>query len=375
MGYQAKAFVMNVSRDRVQVASKMALILARLVRIEKQQDAVMEDLNNYLDTRVNSAVQKLSDYLSSDDVRRRFTSWTLDEVPKAESSWEVTENSITQLMHSRLRDMIEHWEEDNRVFAHARESLLQHFQQQYNFVEGQLRNLQGAVMGENLAPESVPSDEDITMAAKVIIGVTSPIWVPLTLVALVIGAPVVGIMAIKSKLEDTRRIRQYEKDKCSFMAEISAEYLDDVMKEGVLRWFVKDQLEEANLCLKQIEARIPELIQADKMLLEQLCDETRSKKEIQELYEPILDEADDIRGRLAVFGLKEIRAADISSEELDWKEDASYRLGHGAFASVFKGKMRRHGSDQLVPVALKVCNAFLDANNARMILTEVEFLR
>ena len=293
----------NASRDREKVASIMTLILLRLIVIENQQDEMMEDLRNHLKRRTDGAVKKLSDYLKSDDVRARFTSWSLDDVPKAETSWEVTKNNITKVLRSRLKDTIEHWEEDNHVFANARESLIQHFQQRYNFLEGELRNLQSAVTSDEIVPESDPSAEiGFTMAAKVAIGVTSPIWVPLTLAALVIGAPVVGIMAIKNKLEDKSRIKKYEKDKCAFMAEVSADYLDDVTNEAQITSFVKDQLKDAKLCLKQIEARIPELIQADKMLCKQLRDETRSKKEIKQLYEPIAIEALEIRGHLAVFG-------------------------------------------------------------------------
>ncbi|KAL9963744.1 hypothetical protein ACROYT_G027278 [Oculina patagonica] len=372
--YQAKAFVMNASRDNEKVAHKMTLIVFRLDLIEKQQTQVMEELHNYLKARVDGAVQKLSEYLKSDGVRARFTSWTLDEVPKAESSWEVTKSNIAKVLESRLREIIEHWEEDNQVFSDARESLLQHFQQRYNFVEGQLRKLQGAVTNDDLdVPESSPPDESLSTTEKVIIGVTSPIWVPLTLVALVVGAPVVGILAIKSKLEDKSRIKKYEKDKCAFMAETSADFLDDATNEKVLKLFVKDQLKEAKLCLKQIEARIPELIQADKMLCKQLGDETRSQEEIQNLYQPIMDEASYIRGHLAVFGLKEIRSIDIRSEELDWKEDMSPRLGCGAFATVYQGKMTKHGVEQIV--ALKVCNEILDAKNACLIMAEVDLLR
>ena len=365
---------MNASRDHGKVARKMALIVLRLVSIEKQQPRVMEELRNYLKARVDGAVQKLSEYLKSDDVRARFTSWTLDEVPKAESSWKVTESNIAKVLESRLREIIEHWEEDYHVFSDARKSLLQHFQQRYNFVEGQLRNLQGAVTNEDLdVPESCPLDEGLSTTEKVVIGVTSPIWVPLTLVALVIGAPVVGILAIKSKIEDKSRIKKYENDKCAFMAETSAGYLEDATNEKVLKLFVKDQLKEVKLCLKQIEARIPELIEADKMLFEQLADETRSQKEIQELYQPIMNEASEIRGRLALFGLTAIRPLDISSDELDWKEDMSPRLGAGAFAIVYQGKMRSQGVEQIV--ALKVWSEALDAKNASLIMAEIELMR
>ena len=278
---------MNASRDHDKVATIVALIIFRLVRIEEKQTEVMEELHNFLKARVDGAVQKLSEYLTSDDARNRFTTWTLDEVPKAESSWEVTKSNITKVLNNRMQEIIEHWEEDKHVFSDARQSLLRQFQQRYNFVEGQLRNLQGAVIDDDSdvpVLESIPAaNEGFTMTEKVVIGISSPIWVPLGLVALVIGAPVVGMLSIKSKLEDRSRIKKYERDKCAFMAETAADYLHDITDESVLKVFVKDQLKEAKLCLKQIEARIPELIEADKMLLEHLRDERRSKKEIKEL--------------------------------------------------------------------------------------------
>ena len=70
--------------------------------------------------------------------------------------------------------------------------------------------------------------------------------------------------------------------------------------------FVRDQLRDAALCLKQIETRIPELIEADKLLCEQLLEEKRSKKDVKDTYVPMLDAASEIRGRLAVLDLKRI---------------------------------------------------------------------
>jgi len=358
---------MSASRDQDKVANELALI-------EEKQTEVMEELHNYLKARVRGAVQKLGEHLGSDDVRNRFMTWTLDEVPKAESSWERNRSNITKALNNRLREIIKHWEEDNQIFSDTRQSLLHYFQQKYNFAEGQLRNLQGAVTDDDLdVPESIPAEEDFTLADKVALGVTSPIWVPLALVALVIGGPVAGILSIKSKIEERRRIKKYERDKCAFMAETSADYLDDATNENWLEVFVKDQLKEATLCLKQIEARIPELIEAEKMLLRQLRDESRSKEEIKASYQPVMDGAFDIRGHLAVFALKEIRAVNIASTELDWKEDMPSRLGCGAFATVYQGKMRRQGKEQTV--ALKVCREVLDFKNASLIMAEVELLR
>ena len=294
--YQAKAFVINAERDRDKVAKKMERINNRLSAIESEQSKVVEDLRKHLKAKIDEAVQKLSIFLKSDEVRTRFTSWKLDEVPEIEVLWQVTENNINKALQTRLREIIEHWEEDERVFTDARDSLLHYFQEQYDFVEGQIRNLQESVTTDDpiSVSEADPSAESFSMAAKFAIDFTSPIWVPLSLIALVIGSPIVGIMSIKNKVEDSRRLRRYEKDRCSLMAGRSVDYLNSVTNESILKVFVKSQLSEVKLCLKHIEARIPKLIHADKMLYNQLRHETRSYKEIQESYQPLLGTAKNL---------------------------------------------------------------------------------
>ncbi|XP_044180685.1 uncharacterized protein LOC114957392 [Acropora millepora] len=377
--FQARAFISNASKDRQEVLLKMRDILQRLVAIETQQNKVMEELTEYLSKGVNLALTQLSKYLVSEDVRKSFTSWTLDDAPKAEMSWEATDNQIMKTLSRRLRDIIEQWEEDNKVFSNARESLLKHFQQRYNFVEEQLRNLHSVVIADHDIADNVGGHEasntnnSLTVAQKVVVGVTSPIWIPLSLVALVIGAPVVGIKALKEKLQDRKKLNKYKEDKCAFMTKESAQYLDAANNEFVLRKFVIEQLREAQLCLQRIKARIPELIQADKMLCQQLIDETRGKKQLLDLYQPLLNMASVLRGNLAVFGFKEVFGEEISRKTLYWQENESHRLGSGAFGVVYKGIMTKYGRKQ--PVALKVYSEALHATNACEILAEVEILR
>ena len=230
--YQARAFVMNASRDRDKVNQKMEEIVNRLEAIEEQQSEVVADLRQYLKKRTNAALQRVTEYLSSEEVKARFTSWTLDEVPRSEDSWEVTRNQIFKALSRRLREFIEQWEEDNKVFANARASLVQHFQTRYNFVEGQLRNLQNAITADDIVLEEQRSGTNLSVTGKVIIGVTSPIWVPLGLVVLVIGVPIYGIMAIRSKLEDRKKTKKYEEDRCAFLRENSAVYLEDIREKN-----------------------------------------------------------------------------------------------------------------------------------------------
>ena len=299
--HQAKAFVMNASRDHREVAKRMESIKCRLSRIEEKETEVMKGLRSHMEASVKSAVHELSEYLKSDDVKARFTTWTLDEVPNAQGSWEVTNSNITKVLQKRLGKIIEGWEEDNHVFSDARKSLVQHSQQRYNMVEGELRNLQWAVTNDDLdVPEPISPKEGLTTAEKVFIGVTIPIWVPVSVVTLLIGAPVFGVLEIITRLEERSRLEQYKRDECAFMAKASADYLDDAAKENVLKVFVENQVNEVKLCLEKLELRIPELIEADKMLCKELGNVKFSRIEKQRLYQPIMDKASAIRGHLSV---------------------------------------------------------------------------
>ena len=367
----------SASRNRSQLYEKTRRIDQFLEAFEKKQMEAVAGLHQFQKTLEHGALQKLSAYLSSEEVKARFTSWTLDEVPGSEGNWDDTTKEIKNLLSKRLREFIQQWEEDNKVFANAYKSLVQHVQGLFNFFEGQLRNLEIAITAdvdsENL--EELLEDDDIPLAGKIFIGFTSPIWIPLSIVALVITAPLLGFIATKMKLKDRKEVKDYKDDKCAFLRKVSKRYLEDSKEEKGLELLAKEQMKDAKLFLKQIEARLPELIEEGKMLRNQYVAETCSQKEISERYQPIIDEGSHLRGRLAEYGFKEVRATDISTDNLNWKEDTSSRLGCGAFGVVYRGNMKRN-EDAYSEVALKMYNDVLDAkNNASLIMSEVQILR
>ena len=379
MALHTTAFVRNSSEDRKKVIDRMKFVTDRLQSIEREQGTVRKQLQLHLQKMTDKAVSALSTYLKSSEVMQQFSSWTLDEVPKTKESWEITQNYIQNALRRRLREKIREWEEKNHVFSSARASLIKKFQERFRYVEGQLRTLEGSVLAGDTwviltistSGRSVP--DDFSVSEKVMIGVTSPLWFPIGLVVLVVGVPVIGAIAFKGKLENWNKTRQYNKDKCAFMAKASQEYLNEVVEEQHLRPLVIEQLKEARVCLKQVLNRIPQIIEEDKMLCQQLSNENRSKKEVEDFYTPLLEKSVQIRDGMALFGIKEVRTMDISCDDLEWQDDAP--LGSGAFASVYRGKLRIRGENKPVDVAVKVWNEELDEVTAGGFISETEILR
>ena len=335
MALHTKAFIRTSSEDRMKVIDRMKFVTDRLQSIEREQGTVRKQLQLHLQKMTDKAVSALSTYLKSSEVMQQFSSWTLDEVPKTKGSWEITQNYIQNALRRRLQEKIEEWEEKNHVFSDARASLIQNFQERFRYVEGQLRTLEGSVLAG--------------------------------------GVPVLGAIAFKGKLENWNKTRQYNKDKCAFMAKASQEYLNEVVEEQHLRPLVIEQLKEARVCLKQVLDRIPQLIEEDKMLCQQLSNENRSKKEVEDFYTPLLEKSVQIRDGMALFFIKEVRTMDISCDDLEWQDDAP--LGSGAFASVYRGKLRIRGENKPVDVAVKVWNEELDEVTAGGFISETEILR
>ena len=375
MALHTTAFVRNSSEDRKKVIDRMKFVTDRLQSIEREQGTVRKQLQLHLQKMTDKAVSALSTYLKSSEVMQQFSSWTLDEVPKTKESWEITQNYIQNALRRRLREKIREWEEKNHVFSNARASLIKKFQERFRYVEGQLRTLEGSVLagGVTRSASGPPVSDDLSVAEKVMIGVTSPLWFPIGLVVLVVGVPVLGAIAFKGKLENWNKTRQYNKDKCAFMAKASQEYLNEVVEEQHLRPFVMEQLKEARVCLKQVLDRIPQLIEEDKMLCQQLKDENRSKKDVEDFYTPLLEKSVQIRNEMALFGIKEVGTMDINCDDLEWQDDA--HLGTGAFAAVYQGKLKIRGEDKPVDVAVKVWNDELNEGTASGFLSEAEILR
>ncbi len=375
MAYQTKAFIRNSQEDRAKVIERMKFLLERLVTIEKEQSTVNKELQEYLEDKTADVVSKLSKYLKSPDVVEQFSSRTLDYSPDLEKSWEVAKPYIQTALMKRHHDVIAAWEEEHHVFADACTSLIQYFQQRLNFVERQIQNLESSVLEENAASLASSSLDELsfTVTERVIIGVTSPIWVPVGLAVLLVTVPVVGVIAVKERWEDWGKRKEFEKDKFTFMAKASKKYISEVAEEKSVRSYVVEQLNRPQYYLDQVVARIPELIKAAKMLCQQLRDENRSQKEIEDFYKPLNKKSLQLRERIALFGIKEVHSLDISCSDLEWNDDGSSLLGKGAFASVYRGKLRQRGKEK--PVALKVWKTELNVSNASAFLAETEMLR
>lgn len=355
--------VANALRSPKEIDERMEKIDRRLKEMEKDEKKVIKDFQKLFNDQVNSVVQRLSKHLSSDDIKARFTSWSLDEAPDENGSWDEVEEKVNEVLCSRLYEIVEQWEKDNKVFANTNLFLLQQFQDYYDDVEFQLQNLQSDAAGDDINKQSgkeavkfrfTNNLKFIWNFKTVVYGFTS-----------YIDRLMPYLLRVKEKVHGTAKYLYRD-----LLLGVSSGILAASKDEKKLKSFVEGKLNEAKLFLDHLEARLPELIEADRKLYELL----RKEKTERSRYKTILHEVKEQRKQLSRFGITEVCAAKIEPKELDWKEDGSSCLGHGAFAAVYQGTMKRGGKDETA-VAVKVWDDELDNDNAIEIMEEIKHLR
>ena len=208
------------------------------------------------------------------------------------------------------------------------------------------------------------------------IGLTSPIWVPFGLVGLAVSVPVVGVMTLKEKVTNMKRSRKYGKQKHRFIVRASQKYLCKVAQEQQLSLMVEEQLKDVHVYLTKVSSRLHELLAADKILCQQLRDETRSKEEIKKCYGRLREMSVRVKEKMALFSIKELQSMEISCNDLKWdRDDPSSLVGNGESASVYRGTFRLPGQSEPTQVAVKLWSKELNEYSAIGVLSKTETLR
>lgn len=340
----------------------MQVIRHRLDVLKEQQSKHLTDLRGRMDNAVLDAVQELMVYLESDSVQKRFSHWTQDEVPT------TFDGRVHQMFQKKLKGFLDEWEEHK--FKNTKESLMQQIQHHFDSFENQLRSLKGHVTGDFLGVPSIDPFSVVSFLGRIFVKIS---WFFHNIVL-----PISGLRPGYLPSDSKASWREIEErfgwcsDPHDAMKKLSVEYLGRAVKESVLKPYVESRLKEVEECLSRIETLIPEKIEDDKKLLAQLSGEERSSEEIKGIYQPIHNDASNIREKVAVFGLKKASAANICSEWLDWNQ-GSYYLGAGEFSSVYRGKMMRHEGEQAV--ALKVFKEVRLEKIASRVIQEADQLR
>ncbi|XP_028411477.1 uncharacterized protein LOC114534129 [Dendronephthya gigantea] len=368
--FQTKLVINRAQRDNL--AEDLAKAIFILAMIDGERIKRVKRLEEEFEKIIVKTVTEIIKYLSSSTFQKNFKSWNEAECPKAQKTWEETEEKISEALKQRLTVEIRKWETQNHVIENARKLLFNQITRERDNLHALIQNVEDYVVQDSVEGISPEDDLELTTGEKILVGVLSPILVPIALVAGILSLPVLGVIAIKNAVQTSGNFKEYSNDKPKYMKNKAIDFLCRSIVPGKFHAYVLRQFEEIRNILDEIKKEIPAMIAADKEFINLLIEESGSILQDAKKYAPVYKECSQIKDDLSIFAINGVFLSDIDFKKLKYTEESS--LGHGSFADVFKGKMTTQEGESL-DVAVKVCKEALTTQNASMLLAEEQMLR
>jgi hypothetical protein len=363
-----KAFIRNAERN--EAADRFVMLLVMMNQIQAYNNKIIEEIDGKIIEKTEVALKKYSDHFGSKDIKKQFKTWSKKECPPEGEVWDETTSRIDAVMKQRFIGMMEEYEREEKVVRKVQESLMKRLKKHDRDIKIQIKNVEGKIIHGNQFEEY--SRFDLTVGKKVIVGVTSPIWVPVAVAAAILGGlPFLGWHFWK-KRSMTEEERSYSNSKSDYMAQRAEAFLSSTEKDDILRKFIDEQLLEIQKAFGNMKTEILAMILANKLLLEQCKDESLTVLENIHYLKSINSVCSSTRGELSIFALEDVLESGVVRESLEWNK--CLLLGEGAFARVYRGTIKTT-TGQMVDVAVKITNDVLNKTNADQLLSEENMLR
>ena len=359
----------------------MKRVMDRMAELESSQDRIFDELSECQSQVIKEIIENLSTYFKSADTSERFCKWSSTQAPVAGETWEETKSEVLRCISERAQHFVQEWEDEEHHFAKAQVALVKYCTEKYDIMEEEIQNVEDVVLCDQEEekrstrelPRSSRSREEMSKGS---IDVTTPVWFRQGLASVVIGAPFIGTLTQKFKqnIQYKKKLQRYKNDPLPYLEKRSKKCLKIIASQDWLLPFINGQLGDAVQFLIEMKTKISRLREGDKKLYLQLLTESRSKFEIQGIYQPVSLQLENLKRDIAVFNIKEIRKSDFSRGELKWNEDEKSVTGRGTFSTVYSGVLSRNGEPE-IKVALKVYSNPLQSDNVWHFIDEERALR
>ena len=376
--------ISHISTDHVAARDRLNAVIERLGKLQAEQESSKKEMTQCLKRRIRQAMSTLIDHLKTPQVVEMFCKWNSDELPAVENSWEVTEAVLVKLLQGRLQMLIEEWEEEQQRFTEARKSVIKEFLEKYNYLEGELRNvevniIQIQVDAEEKTPSEIVEDQVFKSFDKLFLGImilpAALVGVALSVPVTLLFLPILGAKSIADNIKEAKKKSAYNKDRAEYVRIMSQKFLAKAATFEALKPLVKVQLELAINSLTDLQARIPMLVEADVKLCQQLLKEAQSKKDTETRYKPCRDKCKRLRGELALFGSLEIRSMRLAWDDLSWYVSEDVYLKPPMEPGLYQGRISKGRYSSSGQVTFKVYRELLTSSNITECLAEEANLR
>ena len=349
------------------------------VKLKKLKKGIfIQEIEDAVSNHVKSICEKITSYMKSVEVRRRFCTWKENDLPYIDDRRKTNATKIRETysrwIEERFLCFLYKWESKEQLFVKAYVDLERRFHQSFYDLENDIRDIDRVLVGgsrdELVHCETRPMKKIVVMT----LGIFMPVLIPVGLAAGVLFAPVFSYLIIDRHLRE----RQLMNNRCQALTELSARFLEASVDDEVLH-HVRDNFSDEMTRITRIKRCHQQLVAR----YEQRCkDLTRSEddlrdKETLEKNGLLCEKLQEMNEKLTFDAIQSgiqvmYPPCQINIRRLRY--DERHILGRGSYGTVFKGQFNPPGHGRK-EVAVKKLKEALCPSNVVTFLEEAATLK
>ncbi len=386
MSVQWKGEIRNAKRNQEERLEARKEVEEKLKKLKL--GISIRDIEDAISNHVTHLRQEMTSHLQSDEVRRKFCTWSDKDMPDIDDRHKTNVMKIKEIYSNcigeRLEAFLQKWEKSEGLFKKAHEDLERRFHQGFCDFEENIHAIDHVLVGESrdefmsfeVRPGRLRSPLDPRMKKFLVLtlGIFMPVLIPVGLAAGVLSVPVFGFLVIEKHLKEL----QLRNNSIKALTEISTEFLDAFITHEVSN-HVRDKFSVETNRISKIKKCHQQLIAK----YEQRCkDLTKSKdeardKETLEKYGPLYGKLKKMNQELMFDAIQneiQVMSCQIDVRRRCYECSESDKLGEGTYGTVFKGRFTPPGQAER-DVAVKKLQKTSDPSNVASFLREADMLK
>ena len=120
-------------QDRDTLVKQMGPLHRKILMLQDAHHEEIAELKEKLQNDTENVVDKLYDFLCSDEFKTKFTSWENGEMPAIEGTWILDKPKIKKAVEKKFETLLNEWEERNGIYAAVQKELVQYFHERFEF--------------------------------------------------------------------------------------------------------------------------------------------------------------------------------------------------------------------------------------------------
>jgi len=358
----------------------------KLEMLEKEPAKIKQELQDKIDKDIDRSIEELNGHLQSPQTLLHLCKWNRGDCPVDNNRSRLIDKMTGRVL-KRIRNEITEWEKRHRTFDQINEDITSRFKSRFLAIENELKTVEAGFIDSNELEEeeddmvkgykSVTEENNrLSRSNKIVLGITAPVWIPagivIGIVALPVLIPALAGLSIFRKVRDNRVVKNTLENMEDKMSEMTREVIKKFTSDGMVKEIIVGQINDLKNKFYVLFDRIPELIQADKRMLEKMKNELQGNVEdLRSNYYPILMTGTRYRSALDHLYLSDLRSYDIMLNELNGLE----LIRNGSYAKIYKGKWQNAATGDVLEVAVKRLRFPVTEMNATDFIKEEQSLR